>query len=166
MRADGRCRRLVTAALTCVMLGATACGATPSLSATAAPVLQKDAAALSTAARAGDRTAIAAALAALRADVAHQRAAGHLSAARSIQILAAGDRVAADAPAPSPPSSSSPTPQPGVSRSTPSGTAGQVASPLVVPTTGHGGSGPATSPGRGKGNDKGKGKGKGRTGDG
>lgn len=93
-------------------LGAAGCGSTESLSASAAGVLQKDAATLAAAARAGDRTKADLALATLRGDVAEQRAAGQLSAARAGEILDAATRVAADAPM------TSPTPAPTSSRAT------------------------------------------------
>lgn len=80
------------------------CGASPStdLSASAATVLQKDAAALAAAARAGNGSAVRAAVAQLRTDVAAQRAHDGLSAARAARVLAAAAQIAADVPVPVP----------------------------------------------------------------
>ncbi len=90
------------------------CGSTPpprsDLSAGAAALLQKDTAAMTAAARAGDGSAVQTALATLRRDVAAQRASGGLSAARADRVLAAAAQVAADVPAPVPSPTLSPTP--------------------------------------------------------
>ena len=72
------------------------------LSAAAATLLQKDTAALAVAARAGNGSAVQAALATLRRDVTAQRAQDGLSAARAAQVLAAAAQVAVDVPLPSP----------------------------------------------------------------
>jgi hypothetical protein len=90
-----------------VLLGGTllvGCGSSPSsdLSASAATVLQKDAAALAAAATSGNGSAVQAAVATLRADVGAQRAHNGLSAARAARVLAAAAKVAADVPAPVP----------------------------------------------------------------
>lgn len=68
------------------------------LSAAAATLLQKDTAALAVAARAGNGSAVQAALATLRRDVTAQRAQDGLSAARAERVLAAAGQVALDVP--------------------------------------------------------------------
>lgn len=70
------------------------------LSAAAATLLQKDTAALAVAARAGNGSAVQAALATLRRDVTAQRAQDGLSAARAERVLAAAGQVALDVPVP------------------------------------------------------------------
>ena len=95
-------------------------GTSSDLSGAAASLLQRDADALATAARLGDGTAVQAALATLRRDVAAQQAGGGLSAARAQRVLAAGTAVATDVPAPKPTVSARPvatkTPAPAPAR--------------------------------------------------
>lgn len=86
-------RALVAVAVGLVVAG---CGRNEDLSAPAAPVLQRDVAAVAAAARAGEPVALNAALARLRTDVAQRRSAGQLSAARATRILDAAARVALD----------------------------------------------------------------------
>ena len=99
-----------------LVLGAvvlTACGSAPArsdLSAAAASLLQKDTATMTAAARAGDGSAVQAALVTLRRDVAAQRTSGGLSAARADRVLAAAAQVAADVPAPVASPAPAPTP--------------------------------------------------------
>lgn len=82
----------------------TGCGrSTPNakdLTPAAALVLQRDAAALATAARSGNRTGVLAALAVLRRDVAAQQTAHGLSADRATLVLSAAAVVANDVPVP------------------------------------------------------------------
>lgn len=93
-------RRVLAAAL-CAGAVLSGCGGPGSgLSASAATVLQKDAAALAAAARAHDGVRVQAALAVLRRDVAAQRAKQALSAERADRVLGAAVLVAADVPAP------------------------------------------------------------------
>ncbi|GAC1441881.1 MAG: hypothetical protein NVSMB55_10890 [Mycobacteriales bacterium] len=91
-----------------VLIGALAlagCGSGTDLSSSAAAGLQRDTAAVSAAARAGDAARTSTALASLRADVGRGRAAGELSPARAGRILDAAARVALDVVAthPAPP---------------------------------------------------------------
>lgn len=89
-----------------------AAGQSRDLSAAAADVLQKDVAAMASAARAGDGTRLQAAYAQLRKDVANGRANGSVSPTRAAQVLTAASVVAADVPAPAPKATVSPTPKP------------------------------------------------------
>lgn len=93
--------RLVVCGLAVVLLAG--CGAqSRDLSADAASLLQKDVAAMRSAARAGDGTALQAAYAQLRQDVLAGRSAGSVSPTRAAQVLTAAAAVAADVPAPAP----------------------------------------------------------------
>jgi hypothetical protein len=144
-----------------------ACGSTVSLSATAAPVLQKDAAALAVAARAGDQARFLSALALLRSDVSRERAGGQLSAARANRILDASIRVAADvtpAPATATPTTAT-TPTPTATATTPPATTAPPSASSPAQTTpaqpqstqdtsgggGNGQRGPRHGKGKGKG---------------
>ena len=81
-------------------------------------VLQRDAAGLADAARAGDPVAVQAALAQLRKDVAAEQAAGTVTADRAHQVLAAAAAVAADVSLPTPGVTFSPTPSPAAPKPT------------------------------------------------
>lgn len=115
------------AAVVAGLLFVTGCGGPSQLSDSAAAILQKDAGALSSAARAGNAAAVTAALAALRRDVDVQRTAGGLTGARADSILAAAGRVAADQVVPAAPRPSATTapvaaaPRPTATRSTSTG---------------------------------------------
>ena len=94
--------RALALGLTALLLAG--CGAAQSrdLSADAAGVLQKDVAAMASAARAGDGAAVAKAYALLRQHVSAGRADGSVSPTRAAQVLTAAAAVAADVPAPAP----------------------------------------------------------------
>lgn len=92
------------------LAGCAGSSARSDLSASAASVLQRDAAVLAAAARAHDGLRVQAAVAALRRDVEAQRARQGLSAERADRVLSAAALVAADVPPPAP--TPAPTPVP------------------------------------------------------
>jgi hypothetical protein len=101
-------RRL--AALAVIALGfVSACGdSRTDLSASAEALLKKDAAAVASAARAGNATAVRAAVTRLRYDVAARTRSGDVSSERAGQILTAAGAVLGDVPLPA--ATPSPTP--------------------------------------------------------
>lgn len=99
----------------CVVVLLAGCGSGGgNVSDAASRALQDDVARVAAAARSGDARSLTTALSGLRAEVAHQRATGGLSATGAATVLSAAGRVAADVPlaqtqtAPSP--SASPRP--------------------------------------------------------
>lgn len=95
-------KRLIGAAAVSVLLAGCGGAAPADLSSSAAAVLQRDADAIARAARSGNGTAVQAALAVLRRDVAAQQKSGDVSAARAQRVLAAGAVLATDVPVPKP----------------------------------------------------------------
>ena len=106
--------RLFIVALTTVVLSAGCGQGTPALSASASRILGADVQRLQLAARAGSPAGVASAGDQLRADVAAQLAAGHVSSARATAVLDQLARVLADTAAmPSPVTTQSPSPSRG-----------------------------------------------------